>query len=183
MDHRARRADSGAVAAAGTCVFCAIVAGAPAHLVWEDDDTVAFLDRRPVFRGHTLVVPRAPIETLADLPVAQVGGFFIVVQRLAVAVEDAMGAEGTFVAINNRVSQSVPHLHCHIVPRTKGDGLRGFFWPRQRYQDDDEMASVAAAIRAAASAPPPDDGPTAPTDTAPTDTTPTDAPPTDAPKR
>jgi len=141
-------------------VFCEIVAGAPAHRVWEDDDVVAFLDRRPLFPGHTLVIPRAPVETLADLPVGQVGGFFVVVQRLAGAVEHAMGAQGTFVAVNNRVSQSVAHLHCHVVPRTKGDGLRGFFWPRQHYRNDEEMATVAAAIRAAADEGPPDAGPT-----------------------
>ncbi len=160
------------MAAAGTCVFCAIVAGAPAHLVWEDDHVIAFLDRRPLFRGHTLVIPRAPIETLADLPVAQVGGFFLVVQRLAVAVEEAMGAEGTFVAINNRVSQSVPHLHCHVVPRTKRatalrvllappalpgrrrDGVGGRRHPSRRHdrRRDRRHAGTAAATTAATAA-------------------------------
>jgi len=159
MDRRRRRADSAAVASTEPDVFCAIAAGAPAHRVWEDPDVVAFLDRRPVFKGHTLVIPRAHVETLADLPADKVGGFFLVVQRLAGAVEGATGAQGTFVAINNRVSQSVAHLHCHIVPRTKGDGLRGFFWPRQSYRDDDEMATMAAAIRAAAEAPEPGPGP------------------------
>jgi len=138
------------VATAETCVFCAIAGGAPAHRVWEDGEVVAFLDRRPLFPGHTLVIPRAHIETLAELPGGAVGGFFTVVQRMAVAVAEGTGAEGTFVAINNRVSQSVPHLHCHVVPRTKGDGLRGFFWPRRSYADDAEMAEVAAAVRAAA---------------------------------
>jgi histidine triad (HIT) family protein len=128
------------------CVFCEIVAGAPAARVWEDADVVAFLDMRPVFPGHVLVVPRAHVETLSDLPADAVGPYFTAVQRVAGAVERAMGAQGTFVAINNRVSQSVPHLHCHVVPRTKGDGLRGFFWPRQRYSGPEEMAAVAAAI-------------------------------------
>jgi len=132
------------------CVFCAIVEGAPAHRVWDDDEVLAFLDARPVFRGHTLVVPRSHVETLTDLPASLLPGFFAAVQHLAGAVERAVGAAGTFVAINNRVSQSVPHLHCHIVPRTKGDGLRGFFWPRQSYGTEAEMAGVAAEIRAAA---------------------------------
>jgi histidine triad (HIT) family protein len=130
------------------CPFCAIVAGAPAHRVWEDGAVVAFLDIRPLFPGHTLVVPRAHIEALEDL--SDVAGFFGAVQRVARAVEVGMAAGGSFVAINNRVSQSVPHLHCHVVPRTKGDGLRGFFWPRQRYESEEQMAAVAAAIAAAA---------------------------------
>jgi histidine triad (HIT) family protein len=125
------------------CAFCEIGTG----LVYEDDVVIAFLDHRPLFPGHVLVAPRAHVESLGDLPAEQVGPFFTVVQRLSGAVERAMGAGGTFVAINNRVSQSVPHLHCHVVPRTKGDGLRGFFWPRQRYASDEEMARVAAAIR------------------------------------
>jgi len=123
------------------------VGGAPAHRVWEDADVVAFLDTRPLFPGHTLVVPRGHVATLDDLPRADVGAFFGAVQRLAAAVRAGMGAGGTFVGLNNRVSQSVPHLHCHVVPRTKGDGLRGFFWPRQRYESDDAMAAAAAAIR------------------------------------
>ncbi len=114
--------------------------------MWQDEDVVAFLDIRPVFPGHVLVVPHAHVETLADLPATSVGPYFTVVQHLAGAVERAMAAQGTFVAINNKVSQSVPHLHCHVVPRTKGDGLRGFFWPRRRYETPEEMASVAAAI-------------------------------------
>jgi len=124
------------------CAFCGISTG----LVYEDEQVVAFLDHRPLFPGHVLVAPRAHVETLADLPVAGVGPFFIAVRRVSGAVERAMGAGGTFVAINNKVSQSVPHLHCHVVPRTKGDGLRGFFWPRRRYASEDEMARVAAAI-------------------------------------
>jgi histidine triad (HIT) family protein len=129
------------------CTFCSIVAGAPAQRVWEDDHVVAFLDNRPLFPGHTLVVTRPHVETLAEL--SEVGPFFGAVQQLAAAVERGMGAGGTFVAINNRVSQSVPHLHCHVVPRTRGDGLRGFFWPRGRYRDDTEAGQVAARIRGA----------------------------------
>ncbi len=132
------------------CVFCAIVAGTtPAHVVASDDHTVAFLDARPVFPGHTLLVPRDHYETLADLPPDRVGPLFAAAQRLAVAVEAAMDAHGTFVAMNNRVSQSVPHLHVHVVPRRRKDGLRGFFWPRLRYADEAEMAATAARIRAA----------------------------------
>jgi len=139
-----------APAAAEACTFCAIVAGAPAHRVWDDDAVVAFLDVRPLFPGHTLVVPRDHVVTLADLPPSGVALYFSAVRHLATAVERATGAEGTFVAINNKVSQSVPHLHTHVVPRTKGDGLRGFFWPRQRYGSDLEMASVAEAVSRAA---------------------------------
>jgi histidine triad (HIT) family protein len=133
-----------------SCVFCDIVAGdVPAHLVAADDDTVAFLDTRPVFPGHVLLVPRDHHETLAELPPALIGPLFAAAQRLARAVEAGMDAHGTFVAINNAVSQSVPHLHVHVVPRRRKDGLRGFFWPRQRYADEADMASVAARIRAA----------------------------------
>ncbi len=126
------------------------MAGAtPAHVVASDDHTVAFLDVRPVFPGHVLLVPRDHHETLADLPPALVAPLFGAAQRLARAVETGMAAHGTFVAMNNTVSQSVPHLHVHIVPRRRKDGLRGFFWPRQRYAGEDEMAEVAARIRAA----------------------------------
>jgi histidine triad (HIT) family protein len=131
-------------------VFCSIVAGdAPAHVVLDDDLVVAFLDVRPLFPGHVLAVPRQHVETLADLPVPAVGPYFERVQRLSVAVRDATGAQGSFVALNNKVSQSVPHLHTHVVPRTKGDGLKGFFWPRTRYESDDHAAKVAADIAAA----------------------------------
>ena len=131
------------------CVFCSIVRGdTPAHLVVEDDVAVAFLDTRPLFPGHVLVVPRAHHETLADLPHALVPPLFERVQRMAAAVQAAMAAQGTFVAMNNVVSQSVPHLHVHVVPRTKGDGLKGFFWPRTRYDDDAHAAAVAASISA-----------------------------------
>jgi len=133
-----------------SCPFCEIAAGAPAVRVWEDDGAVAFLDHRPLFPGHTLVVPRAHVETLGELPVAAVGPLFATVRHVAGAVEDAMAADGTFVALNNRVSQSVPHLHVHVVPRRFKDGLRGFFWPRQRYESDAAMAEVAAAVARAA---------------------------------
>jgi histidine triad (HIT) family protein len=132
------------------CVFCAIVAGEqPAAIVLDDGDAVAFLDRRPVFIGHTLVVPRGHVETLADLPGEEVGPYFSAVQRIEAAVRAALVADGTFVAMNNIVSQSVPHLHAHVVPRRRKDGLRGFFWPRQRYASDAEMDVVAASISAA----------------------------------
>ena len=135
---------------ADDCLFCEIVAGrAPAAVVLDEDHAVAFLDVRPVFPGHVLLVPRAHHETLADLPAEAVGPLFLTVRRLTVAVEAAMEAEGTFVAVNNKVSQSVPHLHVHVVPRRRKDGLRGFFWPRTRYADDAEMEQVAARIRAA----------------------------------
>lgn len=134
---------------AGQCVFCQIIARElPASIVFEDDDHVAFLDVRPLFEGHTLVVPRAHVETLADLPADRTGPFFALVQRLSVAVPEAMGAAGTFVAMNNVVSQSVPHLHCHVVPRNFKDGLRGFFWPRTKYADDDARDAIAARIAA-----------------------------------
>ena len=135
------------VAEAG-CAFCDIVAGTtPAHTVYGDEHTLAFLDVRPVFPGHVLLVPRDHHETLTDLPRALVDPLFGVAQRLAGALQAAMEAHGTFVAMNNTVSQSVPHLHVHVVPRRRKDGLRGFFWPRQRYAGDDEMAETAARIR------------------------------------
>jgi histidine triad (HIT) family protein len=130
------------------CVFCRILGGeVPAQVVAEDKDTVAFLDARPVFKGHVLVVPRRHYVTLADLPVAGVGPLFEWVRLVSAALPAALGAQGTFVALNNIVSQSVPHLHVHVVPRTKGDGLRGFFWPRQRYASEDEAAGYAQRIR------------------------------------
>jgi histidine triad (HIT) family protein len=133
------------------CVFCDIIADDhPAYVVYESAETVAFLDQRPVFPGHTLVLPRQHYDTLADLPVELVDPLFRAVQKLSVAVQDAMRADGSFVAINNVVSQSVPHLHVHVVPRRHKDGLRGFFWPRQKYESEQEMAQVAGAIRDAA---------------------------------
>jgi histidine triad (HIT) family protein len=130
------------------CKFCQIIAGEiPAHFVLDTDEVVAFLDHRPLFPGHTLVLPRAHVETLADLEETRVGPFFREVQRIEAAVRTAMEAQGSFVAENNVVSQSVPHLHVHVVPRRRKDGLRGFFWPRTRYAGDPQMAAVAAGIR------------------------------------
>ena len=132
------------------CVFCAIAAGeVPASMILLDDDVAAFLDARPLFKGHVLVIPRAHVPTLLDLPAPAVGPLFTGVQRLARAVESGLGADGTFIAMNNKVSQSVPHLHVHVVPRRKKDGLRGFFWPREPYTDDADRESFAAKIRAA----------------------------------
>lgn len=136
--------------AAKPCVFCAIARGeAPGAIVARAEGATAFLDVKPLFPGHVLVVPDVHAETLPDLEPTRVGPLFVFVQRLAGAVRDAMGAEGTFVAMNNRVSQSVPHLHVHVVPRTKGDGLRGFFWPRTTYADDAATEDVRARIGAA----------------------------------
>jgi histidine triad (HIT) family protein len=133
------------------CPFCAIARGeAHAHVVAETSRTLAFLDRRPLFAGHTLLIPRAHHVTLPDLPPALVEPLFAEARRLAAAVQAGLGAAGSFVAMNNVVSQSVPHLHVHVVPRNRKDGLRGFFWPRTTYRDDDEMAEVAARVRAAA---------------------------------
>jgi histidine triad (HIT) family protein len=133
-----------------SCIFCQIVAGTlPAHVVLDDDVVLAFLDKTPLFPGHVLLVPRAHVVTLPELPREAVGPVFERVQRIAAALPKALGAQGTFVALNNTVSQSVPHLHVHVVPRTKGDGLKGFFWPRKKYAGDDEMAETAARIRAA----------------------------------
>jgi histidine triad (HIT) family protein len=131
------------------CVFCSIAAGdVAADLVLETDDVVAFLDRRPLFKGHALLVPRRHVVTLPDLPAALRDPFLAAGQRLAAAMVEGLGAEGSFVAMNNTVSQSVPHLHLHVVPRTKGDGLRGFFWPRHKYADDAERGEYAARLRA-----------------------------------
>ena len=132
------------------CVFCAIVRGdTPAHRVLEDEACIAFLDTRPIFHGHCLLVPRAHYETLPDVPEREVGALFRNAQRLARAVVGGLGADGTFVAINNRVSQSVPHLHVHVVPRRRKDGLRGFFWPRQKYESDEQMEQFRSAIAGA----------------------------------
>jgi histidine triad (HIT) family protein len=134
----------------GSCLFCAIAAGErPATLVFEDEVSIAFLDHRPLFPGHVLLVPREHHATFEALPPSLVGPFFTNAQRLARAVEAALEAQGSFVALNNRVSQSVPHLHVHIVPRNRGDGLRGFFWPRHGYEGEPHRRRVAEAIRRA----------------------------------
>jgi len=133
---------------ADNCLFCSIVSGeTPAAIVYEDENTLVFLDHRPLFAGHSLVIPKEHFETLSDLPAAGVGKFFTTVQLLARAVEKALGAEGTFVAMNNKISQSVPHLHVHVVPRRKKDGLKGFFWPRTKYKDN-ELEEVTKLISA-----------------------------------
>lgn len=130
------------------CAFCSILAGElDAAIVLDTPRIVAFLDHRPLFDGHTLVVPREHVETLRDLPPSLRDELFAQTQAVAAAVQDAMGAEGSFVAMNNVVSQSVPHAHVHVVPRNRKDGLRGFFWPRHRYESDAAMARTAAAIR------------------------------------
>jgi histidine triad (HIT) family protein len=138
------------IGANSDCLFCKVAAGSvPAQIVGETEGAIAFLDHRPVFPGHTLVVPRAHADTLVDLPASDVGAFFTFVQRIARAVERGLSADGTFVAMNNRVSQSVPHLHVHVVPRRKKDGLRGFFWPRQKYESAEAAERTRSAIHGA----------------------------------
>jgi len=132
------------------CIFCKIVAGELlAPVVFEDESSLAFLDHRPVFPGHVLLVPKIHYETLADLPSEMIGSLFINAQVLSRAVELGLEAHGTFVGINNRVSQSVPHLHIHIVPRRRKDGLRGFFWPRHKYESDEQVKQIQTAIKTA----------------------------------
>jgi histidine triad (HIT) family protein len=132
------------------CLFCRIVAGeVSAHTVVETERLVAFLDHRPVFKGHVLLVPRRHVVTLPDLPADLRDPFLAEGQRLATAMVEGLGAQGSFVAMNNIVSQSVPHLHLHVVPRTRGDGLRGFFWPRTTYASQEEMAEYAGRLAAA----------------------------------
>jgi len=130
------------------CTFCDIGSGeVAAHVVYSDDRTLAFLDFRPLFPGHTLLIPREHVETLADLSEELLAPYFGAARLLSRAMEDVLGAQGSFVAMNNKVSQSVPHLHTHVVPRRRKDGLRGFFWPRAKYASDEEMAEVAAGMR------------------------------------
>src|SRR5436309_133048 len=132
------------------CVFCGIVAGTvPAFVVVSDPAGVGFLDTRPVFPGHVLVVPRTHVVTLVDLPPSDLSGYFGLVQRVTAAVQTGLEAAGSFVAINNVVSQSVPHLHTHVVPRNRKDGLRGFFWPRHKYASDEEAQGYADRIASA----------------------------------
>jgi histidine triad (HIT) family protein len=131
-----------------SCSFCAIVRGdVEAHVAYSDERFLAFLDHRPLFPGHCLLVPREHVETLFDAPADLLGPLAAVTQRLSIAVRDAMEADGIFNAVNNVVSQSVPHLHVHVVPRRRKDGLRGFFWPRTKYASEEEAASVATRIR------------------------------------
>jgi histidine triad (HIT) family protein len=133
------------------CAFCRIISGAePAHIVFEDNVSLAFLDNRPLFHGHSLLLPREHHETLADLSDELVGPLFANARLLSRAIPEAMGKPGSFVALNNVVSQSVPHIHVHVVPRKPKDGLRGFFWPRRKYSGEDEMGEVAAKVREAA---------------------------------
>lgn len=135
------------------CPFCAIAKHeAPAEVVHEDEHSIAFLDIKPLFHGHVLLVPKAHHVTLPELPLELVAPLFANARALAAAVERALGAEGTFVAMNNKVSQSVPHLHVHVVPRTKGDGLKGFFWPRHKYDSDEARSAIAEKIRKTLSA-------------------------------
>lgn len=135
------------MAVTDSCIFCKLSSGElPAHLVYQDATSYAFLDNQPLFPGHVLLSPRAHYETLADLPTSLIGPIFTTAQLIAKAVETALDAEGTFVAINNRVSQTVPHMHIHIVPRRRRDGLKGFFWPRHDYQDDLARETVRDAI-------------------------------------
>jgi histidine triad (HIT) family protein len=135
------------------CLFCGIVNGeVSATVVFEDDISLAFLDHRPLFPGHCLLVPKDHFETLGDLPSELVGPFFKNVQLLARAVEQGLEAEGSFVAMNNRISQSVPHFHVHIVPRKKKDGLKGFFWPRNKYKNEEELLDVQKSIQSAIAA-------------------------------
>ncbi|MGB6877382.1 MAG: HIT family protein [Candidatus Acidiferrales bacterium] len=130
------------------CAFCEIQNGsADCVQVWEDENTFMFLDHRPLFPGHCLLITKRHIATLAELPSSLVHAVFDNVRMIAIAVQSAMNAEGTFIAVNNIVSQSVPHFHVHIVPRRKGDGLKGFFWPRKKYESDEQAAAVANAIR------------------------------------
>ncbi len=136
------------------CLFCRIVDGSqPAHVVLDEPLTLGFLDTRPVFKGHVLLVPRIHVPTLVDLPGELLPVLMGAAQRVAGAMVDGLGAQGSFVAVNNVVSQSVPHLHVHVVPRTKGDGLRGFFWPRTTYASPDEAGEYAARVAGAVPAP------------------------------
>jgi histidine triad (HIT) family protein len=132
------------------CVFCRIVRGeVPAYRVYEDETMIAFLDSGPLFAGHTLVCPRRHVDTMLDVPDHLMTPLFSTARLVAAAVERALGAEGSFVAVNNKVSQSVPHLHVHVIPRRRGDGMKGFFWPRRPYRDETHMAETQQALRRA----------------------------------
>jgi histidine triad (HIT) family protein len=137
-------------AMASDCAFCAVARReSPAAVVYEDETSIGFLDHRPLFPGHCLLAPKTHAETMADLPEPQIGPLFATARLLSIAVEQALSADGSFVAVNNRVSQSVPHLHVHVVPRRRKDGLRGFFWPRSAYKDDSEREAVRLLLAAA----------------------------------
>lgn len=135
-----------------TCVFCQIASKAvPAAIVFEDEQSLAFLDHRPLFPGHCLLIPRQHVDTLIDMPPPLLAHLSANARLLAIAIEKALGAQGSFIAINNRVSQSVPHLHIHVVPRTKGDGLKGFFWPRHKYNSPEHMEELRSVLAKAMS--------------------------------
>lgn len=141
--------------AASDCVFCKIVAGQiDAYIVYEDERTTVFLDNGPLFAGHCLICPKEHYETLMDVPALLLEPLFATTQIVAKAIEDGLEAQGSLIAINNKVSQSVPHLHVHVIPRRRGDGLKGFFWPRRPYRDKEEMAATRDKLRAAISAQP-----------------------------
>ncbi|HZJ50703.1 MAG TPA: HIT family protein [Actinomycetota bacterium] len=137
------------------CSFCAIAAKEkPAVIVLEEEDMIAFLDYRPLFWGHSVLIPRRHYETMSDLPARLIGPLFEGARRLCLAMEEGLEAAGSFVAVNNKISQSVPHVHVHVVPRRPKDGLRGFFWPRTRYDSDEQAHEVAQKLRAVLAAPP-----------------------------
>lgn len=135
------------------CLFCRLIKGKECPVVFEDKNFFAFLDHRPVFKGHTLFMTKRHVETFTELPSKRVPAFFKRLQRLSSAVQNAISADGTFVAVNNKVSQSVPHMHFHIVPRKFKDGLKGFFWPRTKYTDAKELENVRKRIAALAKGP------------------------------
>lgn len=130
------------------CPFCRIIAGTEkSYIIFENDKFISFLDKKPLFLGHSLLLPKAHVQTLYDLPERLIKPFFLYLQRIGSAIEHAMDADGSFVAINNIISQSVPHLHTHIVPRHKNDGLKGFFWPRQHYVNEQQMTEIQEKIK------------------------------------
>src|SRR5579864_6709516 len=132
------------------CAFCNILRHPDGNdIVYENESSLAFLGHRPLFPGHCLIIPKTHLETIHDLPDSLLAPFFSTVKLLAAAIERAQRAQGTFIAANNRVSQSVPHFHVHVVPRKKGDGLKGFFWPRRKYQSPEEITAVLGALREA----------------------------------
>ena len=130
------------------CIICKIVSSPEKNfVVYEDEGYIAFLDIRPVFLGHCLLSPKTHYSTFYDLPNEKIEDYFTLLKRLGKSVEKAVSAQGTFIAMNNKISQSIPHLHCHIIPRNKGDGLKGFFWPRVSYQDDAQKKEIQLRIK------------------------------------